>query len=129
MSAANVTRFVSAEGCSGNDELEFTLDSNASPLSSPPVAEATCLGRFRILEKLGEGGMGEVFKAEDPSDGTVVAIKVLSRRVLSNREAVRRFHKEARLFGQIKSPYVTNLLEVNEDNGQHFPGHGIRFRK
>ncbi|MGI9427583.1 MAG: protein kinase domain-containing protein [Bythopirellula sp.] len=78
------------------------------------------IGRFEILDKLGEGGMGEVFKARDSSDGKLVAVKVLNRRIMSNRQAVRRFQKEARLLGEIKSPYVTNLVEVNQDNGQHY---------
>lgn len=78
------------------------------------------LGRYRILGKLGEGGMGEVLKAEDTSNGDLVAIKVLRRSMMSGAPAVRRFYKEARMLGEIKSPYVTNLLEVNQDQGVHY---------
>jgi serine/threonine protein kinase/class 3 adenylate cyclase len=77
------------------------------------------LGRFRLLEKLGQGGMGAVYRAEDVSDGTVVAVKVL-RADRTEAQAVRRFHKEARLLAEIGNPHVVNLLEVNEDAGVHY---------
>jgi serine/threonine protein kinase/class 3 adenylate cyclase len=75
------------------------------------------LGRFRLVEKLGEGGMGAVFRAEDMADGKTVAIKVLGDRASRKPDAVRRFHKEARLLGEVNNPFVTNLLEINEDAG------------
>jgi serine/threonine protein kinase/class 3 adenylate cyclase len=78
------------------------------------------LGRFRLLEKLGQGGMGAVYRAEDPADGRTVAIKVLRPDWNSDPEALRRFHKEARLLAEVNSPFVTNLLEVNEDAGVHY---------
>ncbi|MCI0464843.1 MAG: protein kinase [Gemmataceae bacterium] len=78
------------------------------------------LGRFRLLEKLGEGGMGAVYRAEDVTDGTVVAIKVLRVDRSQRPEALRRFYKEARLLAEVNNPFVTNLLEVNEDHGTHY---------
>ncbi|HEV2969985.1 MAG TPA: protein kinase [Pirellulales bacterium] len=78
------------------------------------------LGNYRIVEKLGEGGMGAVFKAESLEDGQTVAIKVLSPAVIGNPQAVRRFQKEARLLAAVNNPYIANLLEVSEDQGRHF---------
>jgi serine/threonine protein kinase/class 3 adenylate cyclase len=78
------------------------------------------LGRFRLLDKLGEGGMGAVYRAEDSSDGTIVAIKVLAAQHATKPDALRRFHKEARLLAEVNNPYVANLLEVNEDAGMHY---------
>ncbi len=75
------------------------------------------LGRYRLLEKLGEGGQGVVFRALDPSDGTVVAIKVLRTEKARNPEVLRRLRKEARLMAEANSPFVVNLLEYNEDGG------------
>lgn len=100
--------------------LDFSLDQRRVDKPQSGVQKPRLIGRFQILDKLGEGGMGEVFKAKDTSDGTLVAVKILSRRIMNNRQAVRRFQKEARLLGEIKSPYVTNLVEVNQDNGQHY---------
>lgn len=78
------------------------------------------LGRFLLVEKLGEGGMGEVYKARDEADGSLAAIKVLKRELANKPSALQRFRKEARLLAQVRNPYVTNLLEVNEDQGIHY---------
>ncbi len=78
------------------------------------------LGRYRVVEKLGEGGMGEVYKAIDEADNRTVALKVLLPKWAEQPDALRRFRKEARLLARVINPYVTNLLEVNEDQGIHY---------
>ena len=75
------------------------------------------LGRYRLLEKLGEGGQGVVHRAEDPADGSIVAIKILRTDRVDNPEVLRRFRKEARLMAEANNPHVVNLLEFNEDDG------------
>jgi len=85
-----------------------------------PLAHRTHLGRFRLVEKLGEGGMGTVYRAEDPLDARHVAIKVIRPDRAENPATLRRFHKEARLLAEVNNPFVTNLLEVNEDDGLHY---------
>jgi serine/threonine protein kinase/class 3 adenylate cyclase len=102
-------------------------DPRATRLDHPPPAAPTedllargQIGRFRLLEKLGQGGMGAVFRAEDTSDGHIVAVKVLRREHGGNPPALRRFLKEARLLAEIQSPYVANLLEANDDDGIHY---------
>ncbi len=100
-------------------DLEATVD-RALRQKSGAGATPTQIGRFRIVRKIGAGGMGDVYEAEDTSDGARVAIKLLSARILDHPDAVRRFYKEGRLLGEINNPYVTNLVEVNEDAGQHY---------
>lgn len=78
------------------------------------------LGRFEIVKKIGEGGMGVVYKATDVSDGTIVAIKVLSQSASLRSNALQRFHKEARLLASVNNPHVANLIEVNEQDGLHY---------
>ncbi|HEV3238124.1 MAG TPA: protein kinase, partial [Gemmataceae bacterium] len=78
------------------------------------------LGRYRVLEELGQGGMGAVYRAEDITDGKVVALKVLKEIWSGRPQALKRFHKEARLLSEVNNPFVTNLLEVNEDRGIHY---------
>jgi serine/threonine protein kinase/class 3 adenylate cyclase len=89
----------------------------------PAAAELTLpprLGRFRLLDKIGQGGMGAVYRAEDTTDGTIVAIKVVRADWTGRSDALRRFHKEARLLAQVNNPYVANLLETNEEGGIHY---------
>ncbi len=78
------------------------------------------LGRYRIVDKLGQGGMGAVYKADDLSDGTTVAIKVLNVNFAKKPESLRRFLKEARLLAEVNSPHVANFIDVNEDDGTHY---------
>ena len=75
------------------------------------------LGRFRLLEVLGSGGQGVVYRAEDTADGTTVALKVLRPEWAGHAGASRRFRKEARLLAEVNNPYVVSLLEHNEDGG------------
>jgi len=75
------------------------------------------LGRYRLLDKLGEGAQGVVHRAEDLSDGSIVAIKILRANRIDQPEVLRRFRKEARLMAEANNPYVVNLVEFNEDDG------------
>ena len=61
--------------------------------------------------------MGSVFRAEDVTDGTVVAVKMLQGRWDDQEAAWRRLRKEARLLAEVNNPYVANLIEVNEHDG------------
>lgn len=88
--------------------------------AAPAEPQPEQLGRYRLLEKLGEGGMGAVYRAEDLADGRTVAVKVLRPTYARKPGAVKRFHKEARILSEVHSPYVANLLEINEDQGVHF---------
>jgi serine/threonine protein kinase len=85
-----------------------------------PLLERQQLGRFKLLQKLGEGGMGAVWKAEDPVDGRIVAIKVLRSELAKNDLALRRFHREAQMLAEVESPYIANLVELNAEDGLHF---------
>lgn len=78
------------------------------------------LGRFRMLNKLGEGGMGAVYRAEDSADGSIVAIKVLSESFARIPDARQRFFKEARILKKVNNPYVANLLEFNEEGTRYY---------
>lgn len=88
-----------------------------APESLPMPQVGDRLGRFVLLEKVGEGGVGIVFRAEDASDGSIVAIKVLRANSRTSETARRRFIKEARLLGAIDTPFVTRLIEANSDGG------------
>jgi serine/threonine protein kinase/dipeptidyl aminopeptidase/acylaminoacyl peptidase len=78
------------------------------------------LGHFEILEKLGAGGMGEVYKARDSRLDRIVAIKVLPPGFASDSVAVRRLQREARLIASLSHPHICPLFEVGHENGTDF---------
>jgi serine/threonine protein kinase/class 3 adenylate cyclase len=125
-SAREVEEALAALRVYDTPDLPLTHDNDLSRTRAAPevpavdadrLLERGRLGRFRLLAKVGEGGMGAVYRAEDPADGAVVAIKVLRADLARHPAALRRFHKEARLLAEANNPYVTNLREVNEDAG------------
>jgi serine/threonine protein kinase len=77
------------------------------------------LGRYRILSKLGEGGMGVVYAAEDPGLGRSVALKTL-RAGLATDDMRERLRREARAAASISHPNVCQLFEIGEDGGELF---------
>ncbi len=78
------------------------------------------LGRFRLDTKIGEGGMGSVYRATDMASGEVVAVKVMRKTGNDVAQAIRRFRKEARVLAEVQNEFVTRLIEVGEDGGLHF---------
>jgi serine/threonine protein kinase/class 3 adenylate cyclase len=74
------------------------------------------LGRFRLLDLLGEGGQGAVYRAQDTADGSIVALKIVRADRAGRPEVLRRFRKEARLMAEANNPHVVNLLEFNEED-------------
>ncbi len=81
-------------------------------------AQPTTIGPYRIIEKIGRGAMGEVFRAEDPKRGTHVAVKVMASELSDQEELVERFRREALSAAQLTHPNITQVLDFGED-GQH----------
>jgi serine/threonine-protein kinase len=78
------------------------------------------LGPFKLLRKIGEGGMGAVYLAESTSSGQKAAIKVLPRAHASNPEFLRRFKREAAAMSKLDHPNIVRAFETGEDAGYHF---------
>jgi serine/threonine protein kinase len=78
------------------------------------------LGGYKILKKLGEGGMGAVYLAEDPAGGRRVAIKVLPKQNAQDPEFVQRFRREAEASTKLDHPNIVRAFSAGEDKGYHF---------
>ena len=70
------------------------------------------LGPYEILDVLGAGGMGEVYRARDPRIGRDVALKVLASAVATDPDRVRRFQQEARASGVLNHPNIVTVFDV-----------------
>jgi hypothetical protein len=83
-------------------------------------ARRLVLGRYVILDKLGEGGMGEVFKAQHRRMERVVAVKVLPEAAMNSPEAVERFHREVKAAARLSHPNIVTAYDADEAGGVHF---------
>ena len=84
------------------------------------LAVGTNLGRYEIRSKLGAGGMGEVYLAEDKELHRSVALKVLPANVSSNHDRMRRFKQEATAAAALNHPNIAHIYEIGEREGTNF---------
>ncbi|MGA2413733.1 MAG: protein kinase [Candidatus Sulfotelmatobacter sp.] len=97
-------------------------------MSSPPtigykfstLSPGTRFGSYEILQRLGAGGMGEVFRARDTRLERELAIKTLSQELCCHPEALSRFDREARSASALNHPNIVTIYELGQVNGTHY---------
>ena len=84
------------------------------------ITPGTKLGRYEIRSKIGKGGMGEVYLAEDVRLGRKVALKLLARELTEDRDRLSRFDQEARAASALNHPNIITIYEMGDEDGRHF---------
>ena len=114
------------------DEMDATADSRAFPkaaYSEDPAAASVpsmalgpgaTIGSYQVLERLGSGGMGEVYLAYDPRLDRRVAIKLLPAHLAADAVARERLRREALAAAALDHPFICKIFEIGEDKGTLF---------
>src|SRR5204862_3658589 len=93
-------------------------------LVSLPVAEDTVgfrrFGEYELLEELGHGGMGVVYRARHAKLDRIVALKMLLLGQFSSDQAVQRFQREARAAAGLRHPNIVGIHDIGQVEGQHY---------
>jgi serine/threonine protein kinase len=107
--------------CSGRPELRRQLDAllkeNIPAATGFPLEVGARLGRYLLIEELGAGGMGVVYRARDEKLERIVAVKVLIQGVLKNELARAHFRREALALARLNHPNIAALYDVGEQDG------------
>src|SRR5262245_24404392 len=78
------------------------------------------LGKYQVLDQLGQGGMAEVFRAYQPSLDRQVAIKVLHSRLAAEANFIDRFQREASLVARLRHPHIVQVHDFDVENGLYY---------
>src|SRR4051812_33892435 len=84
------------------------------------LAPGARLGHYEIVDALGAGGMGEVYRARDPQLGRDVALKILPAATAAHADALERFTREARAVAALNHPHIVTIYSTEEADGVRF---------
>src|SRR5499433_3786510 len=89
-------------------------------MNEPSLTANATISHYRIVSRIGAGGMGEVYLAQDTKLGRNVALKILPAAVAANPERIRRFVQEAKAAAALNHPNIAHIYEVDEAEGVNF---------
>src|ERR1700679_1576051 len=89
-------------------------------MSTPSLTPGQVLGHFRLVEEIGSGGMGVVYRAWDTRLERDVAVKVLNAKTLADSSARKRFRREALILSRLNHPNVESVYDFHSDNGADY---------
>ncbi|MFO1001073.1 MAG: protein kinase [Planctomycetaceae bacterium] len=119
-SVGGLTEESSAEGLAKQLVRDGRLTLFQAQLAINGKAAALVLGSYLILEKLGQGGMGQVYKARHRTMKREVALKVISAAVVKDETSLRRFQREVEAAAQLNHPNIVTAHDAGEHKGTHF---------
>jgi serine/threonine protein kinase len=126
-----------SDACHGDEDLQHEIESLLAQESGAKILDhvaaellpdyaarrltaGVVLGNYRIIEHLGEGGMGMVYKATDTKLGREVALKLLRPEMLDDAASVARFEREARTLASLNHPRIALIYDLEEYAGAVF---------
>ena len=117
----SISRAITANNTSSDSPTVLAPQPSASITPADPLIGHVLEGKYKLLKRLGEGGMGAVYRATRVHIGDEVAVKVLHTKYVKEESALERFRREARAAARLSHPNIVSIYDVGEAAETHTP--------